>query len=244
MSPGQRVTYILSGGQQFAFPVILKDNRRPSRNPAYEDALGFAEKRREGRRKNLKRAGRAVTALFMHLNQTCGHAVQECSPRKYIWRLWWTVWSDSRNRHDGGKIFWRMVGNILDGADRMRSISERDDFIFDRLAPLDEEWGKPWMWNLMGRITRVLIPSAVSDFPSWTAFPRKGSLRWNIKYLFKVLSVENKMIRTVTAVPVLEKKMEAGEKLRVYERLKALAGRSFDVPAVKNICAFVAARAD
>lgn len=113
-------------------------------------------------------------------------------------------------------ILEEIVGNILDEYDEDEEyISRRDDgsFIFDGLAPLDE----------VGEALDVEFDDEdYENYDTLNGFliskldriPKEGEqLEVEYKnYLFKVLSVENKMIHAVTAVPVLEKKDETEAK--------------------------------
>lgn len=176
------------------------------------DALGFAEKE-ENRRKNLKELdGLLRDAHFIPETRHVDTLFKEMQSQKIHMEIVVDEYGQTAGIVTMEDILEEIVGNILDEYDEDEEyISRRDDgsFIFDGLAPLDE----------VGEALDVEFDEEdYENYDTLNGFliskldriPKEGEqLEVEYKnYLFKVLSVENKMIHAVTAVPVLEKKDE------------------------------------
>ena len=213
MSLDEAVTYILTEANNSRFPVFEKDIDDIIGILHMRDALGFAEKE-ENRRKNLKELdGLLRDAHFIPETRHVDTLFKEMQSQKIHMEIVVDEYGQTAGIVTMEDILEEIVGNILDEYDEDEEyISRRDDgsFIFDGLAPLDE----------VGEALDVEFDE--EDYENYDALngfliskldriPKEGEqLEVEYKnYLFKVLSVENKMIHAVTAVPVLEKKDEA-----------------------------------
>ena len=213
MSLDEAVTYILTEANNSRFPVFEKDIDDIIGILHMRDALGFAEKE-ENRRKNLKELdGLLRDAHFIPETRHVDTLFKEMQSQKIHMEIVVDEYGQTAGIVTMEDILEEIVGNILDEYDEDEEyISRRDDgsFIFDGLAPLDE----------VGEALDVEFDEEdYENYDTLNGFliskldriPKEGEqLEVEYKnYLFKVLSVENKMIHAVTAVPVLEKKDEA-----------------------------------
>lgn len=212
MSLDEAVTYILTEANNSRFPVFEKDIDDIIGILHMRDALGFAEKE-ENRRKNLKELdGLLRDAHFIPETRHVDTLFKEMQSQKIHMEIVVDEYGQTAGIVTMEDILEEIVGNILDEYDEDEEyISRRDDgsFIFDGLAPLDE----------VGEALDVEFDEEdYENYDTLNGFliskldriPKEGEqLEVEYKnYLFKVLSVENKMIHAVTAVPVLEKKDE------------------------------------
>ena len=216
MSLDEAVTYILTEANNSRFPVFEKDIDDIIGILHMRDALGFAEKE-ENRRKNLKELdGLLRDAHFIPETRHVDTLFKEMQSQKIHMEIVVDEYGQTAGIVTMEDILEEIVGNILDEYDEDEEyISRRDDgsFIFDGLAPLDE----------VGEALDVEFDDEdYENYDTLNGFliskldriPKEGEqLEVEYKnYLFKVLSVENKMIHAVTAVPVLEKKDETEAK--------------------------------
>ena len=207
MSLDEAVTYILTEANNSRFPVFEKDIDDIIGILHMRDALGFAEKE-ENRRKNLKELdGLLRDAHFIPETRHVDTLFKEMQSQKIHMEIVVDEYGQTAGIVTMEDILEEIVGNILDEYDEDEEyISRRDDgsFIFDGLAPLDE----------VGEALDVEFDEEdYENYDTLNGFliskldriPKEGEqLEVEYKnYLFKVLSVENKMIHAVTAGPVL-----------------------------------------
>lgn len=211
----EAVTYILTEANNSRFPVFEKDIDDIVGILHMRDALNFAEKE-ENRRKTLKELeGLLREAHFIPETRHVDTLFKEMQSRKIHMEIVVDEYGQTAGIVTMEDILEEIVGNILDEYDEDEEyISRRDDgsFIFDGLAPLDEvgealnvEFAEEDYANY-DTLNGFLI-SRLDRIPGEGEQPEVEYQN----YLFKVLSVENKMIHAVTAAPVSEKE-ETAEK--------------------------------
>lgn len=212
MSLDEAVTYILTEANNSRFPVFEKDIDDIIGILHMRDALGYAEKE-ENRKQALKDLdGLLRDAHFIPETRHVDTLFKEMQSQKIHMEIVVDEYGQTAGIVTMEDILEEIVGNILDEYDEDEEyISKRDDgsFIFDGLAPLDEvgealdiEFGEEDYENY-DTLNGFLI-SKLDRIPKEGEQPQ---LEYG-NYLFKVLSVENKMIHAVTAVPLAEEKKE------------------------------------
>lgn len=212
MSLDEAVTYILTEANNSRFPVFEKDIDDIIGILHMRDALGYAEKE-ENRKQALKDLdGLLRDAHFIPETRHVDTLFKEMQSQKIHMEIVVDEYGQTAGIVTMEDILEEIVGNILDEYDEDEEyISKRDDgsFIFDGLAPLDEvgealdiEFGEEDYENY-DTLNGFLI-SKLDRIPNEGEQPQ---LEYG-NYLFKVLSVENKMIHAVTAVPLAEEKKE------------------------------------
>lgn len=209
----EAVTYILTEAINSRFPVYEKDIDDIVGILHMRDALVFAE-RAENRSKRLQEIeGLLREPHFIPETRHVDTLFKEMQSQKIHMEIVVDEYGQTAGIVTMEDILEEIVGNILDEYDEEEEyISKRDDgsFIFDGMTPLDdvakalaiefeeEDYDNYDTLNgfLISRLDRILKEG------------EKPEITYG-GYLFKVLSVENKMIHAVTAIPVKTK--ENGE---------------------------------
>ena len=201
----EAVTYILTEANNSRFPVYEKDVDDIVGILHMRDALVFAEQK-ENREKALKDIeGLLREPHFIPETRHVDTLFKEMQSQKIHMEIVVDEYGQTAGIVTMEDILEEIVGNILDEYDEDEDfISKHDDgsFIFDGMAPLEDvaealgiEFGEEDYDNydtlngfLISRLDRI---------------PKEGEkpeVKYN-GYLFKVLSVENKMIHAVRVVP-------------------------------------------
>lgn len=208
MTLDEAVTYILSEANNSRFPVYEKDIDDIVGILHMRDALVYAEKE-ESRRQVL----RDITGLlrephFIPETRHVDSLFKEMQSQKIHMEIVVDEYGQTAGIVTMEDILEEIVGNILDEYDEDEDyISKRDDgsFIFDGMTPLDdvqEALGLEFEeedYDNYATLNGFLI-SRLDRIPKEGEKPEvhyEG-------YLFKVLSVESKMIHAVTAIPIKE----------------------------------------
>lgn len=206
MTLDEAVTYILTEANNSRFPVYEKDVDDIVGILHMRDALVYAEKE-ENRRKTLQEIdGLLREPHFIPETRHVDSLFKEMQSQKIHMEIVVDEYGQTAGIVTMEDILEEIVGNILDEYDEDEDyISKRDDgtFIFDGMTPLDdvagalgiefeeEDYDNYDTLNgfLISRLDRILKEGEHPEI-------QYGG------YLFKVLSVENKMIHVVTAVKV------------------------------------------
>lgn len=221
MALDEAVTYILSEANNSRFPVYEKDIDDIIGILHMRDALKFAEYEKI-RKKSLKEIdGLLREAHFIPETRHIDTLFKEMQSQKIHMEIVVDEYGQTAGIVTMEDILEEIVGNILDEYDEDEEfISKRDDgtFIFDGMAPLED----------VAKALELEFDEEDSDnYDTLNGFlisrldriPKEGEhpqVQYG-GYLFKVLSIENKTIHAVTAVPV---KKEPEEKSETKEESK------------------------
>lgn len=206
MTLDEAVTYILTEANNSRFPVYEKDIDDIVGILHMRDALVFAE-REECRRQVVRDIeGLLREPHFIPETRHVDSLFKEMQSQKIHMEIVVDEYGQTAGIVTMEDILEEIVGNILDEYDEDEEyISKRDDgsFIFDGMTPLDDV------------AEALMLEFGEEDYDNYTTLngfliselnriPKEGE-KPEVSYggyLFKVLSVENKMIHAVTAVPM------------------------------------------
>lgn len=208
MTLDEAVTYILTEAKNSRFPVYEKDIDDIVGILHMRDALVFAEQ--ESCRRQVVRdiPGLLREPHFIPETRHVDSLFKEMQSQKIHMEIVVDEYGQTAGIVTMEDILEEIVGNILDEYDEDEEyISKRDDgsFIFDGMTPLDdvaEALGLEFEEEDYDNYT-TLNGFLISELDRIPKEGEKPEVSYG-GYLFKVLSVENKMIHAVTAVPMKE----------------------------------------
>lgn len=216
MSLGEAVDYILSEGVNSRFPVYGEDIDDIRGILHLRDAMTCAQspKNREKRLDQVE--GLLRTAHFIPETRNINPLFKEMQSQKIHMEIVVDEYGQTAGIVTMEDILEEIVGNILDEYDEDEEmISRREDgsFVFDGLTPLED----------VSKELKLAFDGEDSEnFDTLNGFlvsrlnrvPKEGEtpqVRYG-GYLFQIVSVENKVIRSVSVTPERENGLQGGTK--------------------------------